>query len=211
MTNEFTYGFVPAKEEGAPPLLLLHGTGGDENDLLQLGTMVSPNSALLSPRGRVLENGMPASSAAWPKACSTTARSGIVLSNSRTLLEDARRGHGIARPIAVGYSNGANVAAAVMLLCPGTFAGAALLRAMVPLSDPPHPDLSGVPVLIASGKIDPIVPVSNSAKLAAMLREAGADVSHQVLPIGHQLSQGDIALVRGWLTRVDVQQPAATR
>jgi phospholipase/carboxylesterase len=80
-----------------------------------------------------------------------------------------------------------------MLLCPGTLAGAALLRAMVPLSDPPHPDLSGVPVLIVSGKIDPIVPVSNSAKLAAMLREAGADVSHRVLPIGHQLSQGDLA------------------
>jgi phospholipase/carboxylesterase len=73
----------------------------------------------------------------------------------------------------------------VTLLRPGTFAGAALLRAMVPLSDPPRPDLSGLPVLMVSGKIDPIVPESNSAKLAAVLRDAGADVSLQVLPVGH--------------------------
>jgi phospholipase/carboxylesterase len=97
-------------------------------------------------------------------------------------VEDARRRHGIGRPIALGYSNGANIAAALMLLRPEVLAGAALLRAMVPLSDPPHPDLSRVPVLIASGKADPIVPASNSAKLAAMLRDAGADVSHHVLP-----------------------------
>jgi phospholipase/carboxylesterase len=98
-----------------------------------------------------------------------------------------------------------------VLLRPGTLAGAALLRAMVPLSDPPHPDLSGVPVLIASGKVDPIVPASNSAKLAAMLRDAGADVSHQALPVGHQLSRGDVALVRDWLATADVQEPLATR
>jgi phospholipase/carboxylesterase len=193
VTSEFTYRFVPAKGKGAPPLLLLHSTGGDENDLLQLGMMVSPNSALLSPRGRVLENGMPRF---FRRLAEGVFDEGDVRRRAFELadfVEDARRRHGIDRPIALGYSNGANIAAAVMLLCPGTLAGAALLRAMVPLSDPPHPDLSGVPVLIVSGKIDPIVPVSNSAKLAAMLREAGADVSHRVLPIGHQLSQGDLA------------------
>jgi phospholipase/carboxylesterase len=93
----------------------------------------------------------------------------------------------------------------------GTLAGAALLRAMVPLSDPPHPDLSGVPVLIASGKVDPIVPAPNSTRLAAMLRDAGADVSHQALPVGHQLSRGDVALVRDWLATADVQKLLATR
>jgi phospholipase/carboxylesterase len=98
-----------------------------------------------------------------------------------------------------------------MLLRPGTLAGAALLRAMVPLSDPRHPDLSRVPVLIASGKVDPIVPASNSARLAAMMRDAGADVSHQTLPVGHQLSRADVALVRDWLATVDVQEPLATR
>ena len=125
--------------------------------------------------------------------------SGVARSNSADFVEDARRRHGIDRPIALGYSNGANIAAALMLLLPGTLAGAALLRAMVPLSDPPHPDLSRVPVLIASGKADPIVPAPNAAKLAAMLRDAGADVSHEVLPVGHQLSQADLVLMHDWL------------
>ena len=136
---------------------------------------------------------------------------GVGRSNSRT--SSRRRACATASIVRsrFGYSNGANIAAALMLLRPGTLAGAALLRAMVPLSDPPHPDLSGVPVLIASGKVDPIVPASNSARLAAMLRDAGADVSHQALPVGHQLSQTDLAMVRDWLATVDVQQPLATR
>jgi phospholipase/carboxylesterase len=211
VTNEFTYRFEPAKGSAAPPLLLLHGTGGDENDLLQLGAMVSPNSALLSPRGRVTENGMPRFFRRLAEGVfdeDDVQRRAFELAD---FVEGARQRNGIARPIALGYSNGANIAAALMLLRPGTLAGAALLRAMVPLSDPPHPDLSGVPVLIASGKADPIVPASNSAKLAAMLGGAGADVSHQTLPVGHQLSRADLALVRDWLTTIEVQEPIATR
>jgi phospholipase/carboxylesterase len=211
MTEEFIYRFVPPKGEGVPPLLLLHGTGGDENDLLQLGAMVSPNSALLSPRGRVYENGMPRFFRRLAEGVfdeEDVRRRALELAD---FVEEARLRHGIDRPVALGYSNGANIAAALMLLRPGTLAGAALLRAMVPLSDPPHPDLSGVPVLIASGKVDPIVPASNSARLAAMLRDAGADVSHQALRVGHQLSQTDLAMVRDWLATVDVQEPLATR
>jgi phospholipase/carboxylesterase len=95
---------------------------------------------------------------------------------------DAQIRYGIGRPVALGYSNGANFAADLMLLRPDTLAGAALLRAMVPLSDPSRPDLSGVSVLIASGKFDTIVPASNYAKQAAMLSEAGAEVSHRGSP-----------------------------
>jgi phospholipase/carboxylesterase len=211
MTEKFIYRFEPEKEGAAAPLLLLHGTGGDENDLLQLGAMVSPHSALLSPRGRVLENGMPRFFRRLAEGVfdeDDVRRRAFELGD---FVEDARRCHGIGRPIALGYSNGANIAAALMLLRPEVFAGAALLRAMVPLSDPPHPDLSQVPVLIASGKADPIVPASNSAKLAAMLRDAGADVSHQVLPVGHQLSQADLALLRDWLKGVKATAPVATR
>jgi phospholipase/carboxylesterase len=98
-----------------------------------------------------------------------------------------------------------------MLLRPDTLAGAALLRAMVPLSDPPRPDLASAPVLIASGKIDPIVPASNSAKLAALLRDAGAGVIHQALPVGHQLSRTDLALVRDWLKTVEAKEPLVAR
>jgi phospholipase/carboxylesterase len=211
VTDEFIYHFEPVKELGAPPLLLLHGTGGDENDLLQLGKMVSPNSALLSPRGRVLENGMPRFFRRLAEGVfdeDDVRRRAFELAD---FVEEARLRHGINRPIALGYSNGANIAAALMLLRPRTLAGGALLRAMVPLSSPPQPDLSRVPVLIASGNADPIVPASNSAKLAAMLRAAGADVTHQTLPVGHQLSRADLALVREWLTTVEVPEPIATR
>jgi phospholipase/carboxylesterase len=211
MTEKFIYRFEREKERAAAPLLLLHGTGGDENDLLQLGAMVSPHSALLSPRGRVLENGMPRFFRRLAEGVfdeDDVRRRAFELGD---FVEDARRRHGIGRPIALGYSNGANIAAALMLLRPEVFAGAALLRAMVPLSDPPHPDLSQVPVLIASGKADPIVPASNSAKLAAMLRDAGADVSHHVLLVGHQLSQADLALIRDWLKGVEAKAPVATR
>jgi phospholipase/carboxylesterase len=211
MRNEFIYRFEPGKAPSAPPLLLLHGTGGDENDLLELGTMVSPNSALLSPRGRVLENGMPRFFRRMAEGVfdeEDVQRRAFELAD---FVEEARLRLGVDRPIALGYSNGANIAAAVLLLRPGTLAGAALLRAMVPLSDPPRPDLSGVPVLIASGKVDSIAPSSNSDRLATMLRESGADVSHQLLPVGHQLSRADLVLVRDWLLTVDVREPIATK
>ena len=209
MSTKFIYRFEPAKVPGRPPLLLLHGTGGDENDLMELGAMVSPGSALLSPRGQVTENGMPRFFRRLAEGVFDEDDVRHRAFELADFVEEARYRYGIARPIALGYSNGANIAAALMLLRPGTLSGAALLRAMVPLSDTPHPDLSGVPVLIASGKADPIVPASNSARLAAMLRDAGADISHQSLPVGHQLSQADLALVRDWLTTVELPEPVA--
>ncbi|MCA6112389.1 alpha/beta hydrolase [Bradyrhizobium cenepequi] len=208
MTKEtpFVYRFVPAGGASAPPLLLLHGTGGDENDLVDLGRMLSPDSALLSPRGRVLENGMPRFFRRLAEGVfdeDDVRRRAVELAD---FVDETRQRLGIGAPVAVGYSNGANIAAAMMLLRPGTLSGAALLRAMVPLPDPPHADLrsvlGGVPVLIASGQMDPIVPTSNSAKLAEMLLEAGADVTYRTLPVGHQLSQADVVLTRDWLERV---------
>lgn len=208
MTSSFIYRFEPAKVPGATPLLLLHGTGGDENDLMELGATVSPDSALISPRGRVTENGMPRFFRRLAEGVfdeNDVRRRAVELGD---FVEETRQRYGIAHPIALGYSNGANIAAALMLLRPGTLAGAALLRAMVPLSDPPHPHLSGVPVLVASGTADPIVPASNAARLAAMLRDAGADVTHRTLPVGHQLSRADLTLVRDWLTTAAVPAPA---
>jgi phospholipase/carboxylesterase len=201
MTGEtpFVYRFVPAEAAGAPPLLLLHGTGGDENDLLDLGRMLSSDSALLSPRGRVVENGMPRFFRRLAEGVFDEAdvrRRAVELAD---FVDVTGRRLGIRPPVAVGYSNGANIAAAMMLLRPGTLSGAALLRAMVPLSDPPPAELGGVPVLIVSGQMDPIVPTSNSARLAEMLRDAGADVAHRTLPVGHQLSRADVALTREWL------------
>jgi phospholipase/carboxylesterase len=191
--------FVPATEAGHAPLLLLHGTGGDENDLLPLGRTLAPGSALLSPRGAVLEGGMP--------RFFRRLREGVFdeddvrrrANDLADFVRDAREAYGLAAPVAVGFSNGANIAAAVLLLRPDAFAGAVLLRAMSPLREPPAVDLTGKPVLILSGAMDPIVPASDVSGLAATLRSAGATVEHRTLPSGHGLSQSDVALAQAWL------------
>ncbi|PSO31956.1 alpha/beta hydrolase [Bradyrhizobium sp. MOS002] len=197
--NSFIHRFEPATGAGSSPLLLLHGTGGDENDLLGLGKMISPGAALLSPRGRVLEHGMPRF---FRRLAEGVFDEDDVRRRAHELggfVAEARQRYGLAAPVAVGFSNGANIAAALLLLEPDALAGAILLRAMVPLSDPPKAELGGKPVLLLSGQADPIVPASNSAKLASLLSEAGARVAHKVLPAGHQLSQADLTLARDWI------------
>ena len=111
----------------------------------------------------------------------------------------ARAAYGLTTPIALGFSNGANIAAALLLLRPDALAGAILIRAMVPLAEPPKPDLAGKPVLILSGAADPIVPPDNAARLAAQLADAGAEVTHRLVPVGHGLSQADVELTKAWL------------
>src|ERR1700732_5538685 len=130
MSNDlaFIHRFEPGKRRGPPPLLLLHGTGGDENDLLQLGEMVAPGSALLSPRGKVLEHGMPRF---FRRVAQGVFDEDDVRQRANDLadfVEAACKTYEIATPIAVGYSNGANVAAAILLLRPATAAGAGLCR-----------------------------------------------------------------------------------
>ncbi|MEZ2145214.1 alpha/beta hydrolase [Bradyrhizobium sp. DN5] len=203
--SAFIHRFEPAANAGSPPLLLLHGTGGDEDDLLGVGRMISPGSALLSPRGRVLEHGMPRFFRRLAEGVfdeDDLRRRALELGDFVT---EARQRYSIAAPVAVGFSNGANIAAALLLLKPEVLAGAILLRAMVPLSDPPKAALGGKPVLLLSGQADPIVPASNSAHLAALLSQAGASVTHKVLPAGHQLSQADVTLARDWIGNIDAK------
>jgi phospholipase/carboxylesterase len=195
----FVHRFEPATRLEAPPLLLLHGTGGDENDLLQVGRLISPGSALLSPRGKVLENGMPRF---FRRHAEGIFDEDDVRQRAQELadfVEAARSAYEIGQPVAVGYSNGANIAAAAMLLRPDVLSGAVLLRAMVPLSQPPKIDLSGKQVLMVSGQHDPIIPTQNSAQLHEMLSTRGANVEAHTLPVGHQLSQADVTLARRWL------------
>src|SRR3546814_43886 len=144
----FVHRFEPAASPGRPPVLLLHGTGGDENDLLPIGGMVAPGSALLSPRGKVLEGGMPRF---FRRLAEGVFDQEDVRRRAHELADfvgEAREAYGLPPPVALGFSNGANVAAAVLLLRPEVLAGAALLRPMVPLADPPAADLAGRPVLI---------------------------------------------------------------
>jgi phospholipase/carboxylesterase len=197
----FIHRFEPGRDPAAPPLLLLHGTGGDENDLLDLGRAIAPGSALLSPRGKVLEGGMPRF---FRRLAEGVFDEADVIRRAAELAEfigEARALYGLARPVAVGFSNGANIAAAVLVLHPEELAGAVLLRAMVPLSEMPASNLSGKGVMLLSGALDPIVPADNAARLATALRCAGAAVEHTVLAAGHGLSQADVDLIRTWINR----------
>ncbi|MCG7394762.1 alpha/beta hydrolase, partial [Microvirga sp. ACRRW] len=175
----FIHRYEPATEPGRPPLLLLHGTGGNEDDLLALGRMASPGSALLSPRGKILENGMPRFFRRLAEGVFDEEDVRFRANELTDFVTEARAAYGLEAPIALGFSNGANIAAAMLMLRPDALAGAALLRAMVPLQDAPKADLSGKKVLMVSGLMDPIIPVENSNRLAASLASSGAEVQHE--------------------------------
>ncbi|KQO68883.1 MULTISPECIES: alpha/beta hydrolase [unclassified Methylobacterium] len=200
--QRFTHRFVPATEAGLPPLLLLHGTGGDETDLLPLGRTLLPGTALLSPRGAVLENGMPRFFRRLAEGVFDEADLRRRAADLAGFVAAARTAYGLAAPVAVGFSNGANIAAALLLLHPEVLAGAVLLRPMVPLRETPPADLAGRPVLMLSGAADPIVPAANVGSLAERLRAAGATVTHETLPVGHGLSQADVVRAGAWLQRL---------
>jgi phospholipase/carboxylesterase len=197
----FVHRFQPATVTGLAPLLLLHGTGGDETDLLGLGERISSGAALLSPRGQVLEAGMPRFFRRLAEGVFDEADVRRRAADLAAFVAEARDAYGIAAPVAVGFSNGANIAAAMLLLHPGVLAGAVLLRAMVPLAEVPPAKLSGKPVLILSGARDPIVPAENAARLATIFTKAGAELRHETLPTGHGLTQDDISRITVWLER----------
>ena len=181
--------------------MLLHGTGGNENDMIPLGRDLDPTAALLSPRGKVLENGMPRF---FRRLAEGIFDEEDLIHRAHELADfigaaAARYEFDPKEVTAVGYSNGANIAAAILLLIPKVFASAILFRAMVPLVPPVLPDLGHARVLLASGKQDPIVPVENVKRLATMLREAGANVTLRVAPAGHALVFGDIEAAKEWL------------
>ena len=193
MALSFIYAFEPAAN-APPPMLLLHGTGGDENDLISLGRVVAPGAALLAPRGKVLENGMPRFFRRLREGVFDEADIRRRAKELADFLGEARRAYGLETPIALGFSNGANIAAAVLLLQPEALAGAILIRAMVPLRDSTRAALSGKPVLIISGATDPIAPFANAAELAAILTQAGANVRHEIIPAGHGLVQDNVLI-----------------
>jgi predicted esterase len=202
---DFTHRFVPAPEPpAARTILLLHGTGGNENDMIPLGRDLDPGAALLSPRGKVLENGMPRFFRRLAEGVfdeeDVIRRAGELadfVSAAATQYEFDPK-----RVFAVGYSNGANIAAAILLLRPEVLAGGVLFRAMVPLVPPVLPKLAHARVLLSSGKQDPIVPVENAERLAAMLRQAGAEVTMRFEPVGHALAFGDIEAAGEWFVKL---------
>ncbi|MDQ3909537.1 MAG: alpha/beta hydrolase [Thermoproteota archaeon] len=183
-------------------LLLLHGTGGNEDDLLPLGRELDPNAQLLSPRGKILEGGrMPRFFRRLDEGVfdvedlkfRTYELAGFVEKASRIYGFDARK------VIAVGYSNGANIAASMLLLKPQTLSGAILFRAMVPLVPESLPNLLGKRIFMSSGLRDPIATREEAEKLSGLLRQARAVVDLQWQNSGHELTQEDIDAAKQWL------------
>jgi phospholipase/carboxylesterase len=200
----FTHQFESATAANAPTLLLLHGTGGNESDLLPLGRAIAPGAGLLSPRGKVLENGM---ARFFRRLAEGVFDQEDLTLRSRELAEfidAASRHYGIhpALLFAVGFSNGANIAASVLLRFPDKIAGAILMRAMVPFLPKHVPDLGAKPVLLLNGREDPIVPIDQPDQLAAILRSGGADVTLHWENAGHALTQADVSTARDWMNRV---------
>jgi phospholipase/carboxylesterase len=195
----FIHRFEPGTDAHARPVLLLHGTGGDENDLIPLGHVIAPTAPLLSPRGQVLENGMTryfrrVAGGVFDE--DDVRRRAIELAD---FIAEARDHYDLTSPVALGYSNGANTAAAILLLRPDALAGAILLRATLPLKETEPVDLTGKPVFIGTGGSDPMMSPEGAARLAARLQQYGAVVEHRTLPAGHELSQADISLAKQWL------------
>jgi phospholipase/carboxylesterase len=197
----FVHRFVPGTTPGRTPLLLLHGTGGDENDLLPLGREVAPGAALLSPRGRVMEGPMPRFFRRLAEGVFDTQDVIRRAAELAAFVEAACAAYGIAKPIAVGFSNGANIAAAMLLLHPQALAGAVLMRALAPVDPPSPPALAGVPVLVLTGNADPINPVAKAQRLVDALADAGAEIAHEVVAGGHGLTRKDVELAMAWLAR----------
>ena len=189
----------PGTDPGAPPLLLLHGTGGDERDLLELGRTLSPGSAMLSPRGDVSEQGARRFFARLAEGVfdpaevtrRTHALADFIAAAAEKYRLDRRQ------LVAVGFSNGANIAATLLQLRPESLGGAVLLRPMVVLEQAaPAGTLGGKRVLIAHGVRDPIVAHDHPPRLAALLRAGGATVTLHAATAGHHLAAGDIAAAR---------------
>jgi phospholipase/carboxylesterase len=205
---DFLHEFVQGSSDRT--LLLLHGTGGNERDLIPLGRELDPNASLLSPRGKILENGM-------PRFFRRLAEGVFDLEDLKTRTNEladfvaaAVRHYKLVAEhiVGVGYSNGANIAASMLLLRPEIMRAAILFRAMVPLIPDQLPDLSSVRVWIGAGDQDPIIPASETQRLVELLRSAGADVTIRFFNAGHGLTNSEVETAGQWLNDF---KPSGTR
>ncbi len=204
-SSGFKYVYEPpeAGAGNAETIVALHGTGGNEHDLIPFVRRISPSAPIISPRGKVLENGMPRF---FKRLAEGVFDENDVRRNahhlSDFLLEASHRyGKTDRHPIALGYSNGANMAAAIILLRPEVFSAAVLFRPMMPLNMTHLPDLSCQSVLVATGRFDRVIPPAETQRLIRALKKAGATVEVVDMDAGHELTMADVAAARSWLAK----------
>jgi phospholipase/carboxylesterase/glyoxalase family protein len=193
----FTHRYLPGEDEASPTLLLLHGTGGNEEDLVPLGETLAPDAAFLSPRGKVSEYGAPRF---FRRLAEGVFDHEDLLFRTHELaefVEAASEEYGFDPSKMV-----ANVAASTILLHPGLLRAAVLFRAMVPFEPDLTPDLSGMPVFLAAGRMDRMIPPDNTQRLADILLEAGADVDLRWRDTGHPLTYEEVGEAKAWLSEV---------
>ncbi len=199
----YRYIYIPSRTGRAPTLLLLHGMGGSERDLIPLARAVSPESPVLSLRGKVVENGLRRFFRRIGEGVYDVEDLHYRSNEIADLIDIASRKHGFdrGRIIAIGYSNGANMSVAIALIRPGALYGAVLIRPLFPL-DIGRERLAGTPILILAGRRDRIAPPQESIKLAERLKRKGASVELHILDAGHEITDSDIDLIRRWIERV---------
>ncbi len=190
----------PTEDDGQT-IVTLHGTGGNEHDLIGIARDVGPSSAVLSPRGQVIENGM---SRFFKRLAENVFDEKDVVRRANDLADfivtaAGEYGRDPAQLTAMGYSNGANIAAAIILLRPEVFTRAVLLRPMLPLQDPAAPDLEGKEILILRGDNDSVIPSESTERLVEIFKNAGANVSARNLAAGHEITARDLQEISGWL------------
>jgi phospholipase/carboxylesterase len=195
------HNWIASPSGHATTLLLLHGTGGDENDLVPLGRALHPDANILSPRGNVLEHGMPRFFRRLAEGVFDMEDLARRTDELASFIEGAAARYGFDREklIAVGFSNGANIAASLLLKRPGALRVAVLLSPMVPFQADSKPDLAGARVFIGAGRNDPIVPAANAEELARVLRDAGADVTLYWQDAGHTITSQEVAAAQKWI------------
>lgn len=190
-----------ATGSGEAPLLLLHGTGGDENDLLPLREHLAPNAPVLSVRGAITENGMARFFRRLREGVFDEDDLRVRVDELAEFLTAAETEYGV-KPgswRAVGFSNGANIASALLLRRPAVLTEAVLLAAMVPFRQPPRADLSGKRVAVVNGLVDPMATPWHTATLAEQLTSAGAEVTTFDHPGGHAIDPGQLPNVARFL------------
>lgn len=211
----FVHRYIPPVAEGelagSTTLVLLHGTGGDEEDLIPLGRALLPGAAMLSPRGNVLERGAPRFFRRLAEGVFDQEDLARRTEELAGFVEAAVKTYGLDRDgiLAVGFSNGANIAGSLLLGRPGLLRGAVLLSPMVPFEPSIVPDLTGTAVFIGAGRRDPIVPMAQAERLAALLRQAGAEVSVHWEPGGHEITEAEVLAARRWIAQYLVNRADA--